>query len=788
MESYIQPGIRVEVPFGKRKVYTALVQSTHHEAPKAYAAKDVIAITDETPIVHERQLSFWKWMSEYYCCHLGEVMQAALPAYFRLDSETVYMKAENYEGEILDLPDDEYLVASALEHQEQLTLEDIRLILQKKGVTKIIKSLLDKKVIVHQEFIEERYRPKMEVFCRLHPDYHSREQQHMAFNLLQRSPKQTDVLLAYLDMSRTGEWVKRGEVLSKAEVTGSVFKALVEKGIFEIEDRPVYRVKTESLHQDVVPLSQAQSEVLDSIESQFAEHSVVLLRGVTASGKTHVYTELIRKILSEGKQVLYLLPEISLTSQLIQRLEGMLGKVGVYHSKFNPAERVETWHKVLLEEYHVVVGARSAIFLPFKNLGLIIVDEEHDGSYKQQDPAPRYQARDCSIYVAHTFKAKVLLGSATPSLESWVNVQSGKYGYAVLDKRFSGMELPDLHFINMAKARKEQRVVGLISDELQAAMHHSLSKGRQVILFQNRRGYAPQLECHDCGWIPYCKNCDVSLTYHKYSDQLKCHYCGFSQSPPTSCQQCKSTHLEQKGSGTERVEDDLQVLFPDARILRMDYDTAKGKYAHEKIIAQFAEGEAEILVGTQMVTKGLDFSNVGLVGVLNADSLLHYPDFRAMERAWQVLHQVSGRAGRSEQKGEVYIQIGNPSHPITHYLRDQEPKQFYDNEWKERAKFHYPPYNRLIHISIRDKQEKTAHDAALFFYKQLHQRIQGECLGPGVPGLSRLKGLYLREILLKLPKNQAILNAAKVSIEEVRQLMFQYQAFKNVRILVDVDP
>jgi primosomal protein N' (replication factor Y) len=486
--------------------------------------------------------------------------------------------------------------------------------------------------------------------------------------------------------------------------------------------------------------------------------------------------------------VLYLLPEISLTSQLIQRLEHMLGKVGVYHSKFNPAERVETWYKVLLKEYNIVVGARSAIFLPFDNLGLIIVDEEHDGSYKQQDPAPRYQARDSSIFLAHLMQAKVLLGSATPSLESWSNAQAGKFGYVEITARHGVMTLPELHYINMTQARKDKRVTGVLSDELQAAMHHTIQHGQQVILFQNRRGYAPSIQCRDCGWIPECKNCDITLTYHKYNDQLKCHYCGYGQAAPNSCPQCHSTVLEQKGAGTERVEDDLHALFPDARILRMDYDTAKGKYAHEKIIAQFADGEAEILVGTQMVTKGLDFSNVGLVGVVNADSILHYPDFRAMERAWQLLHQVSGRAGRSGKKGKVMIQISNPKHPITQYLADKDPKRFYDEEWKERVRFHYPPYNRLIHISVRDKQERNAQDAAMLVYQQLRKRVQGECLGPGVPPVSRIKGLYIREILLKLPKNQQVLKETKLVIEEMNQLLYQYQAFKQVRLLVDVDP
>lgn len=787
-EQWIVPGIRVEVQFGKRKVYTGLVRNIHREQPKAYAAKELIGITDEHPIVQEGELAFWDWMAAYYCCYQGEIMQAALPSYFRLDSETHYLVNPEYKGDILDLSDDEYMIANALKHQDKLKLEDIQLILQRKSVSKVIKSLLDKKIIFLEEYLEERYKPRTEVYVRLSPDYLSREQLHVAFNLVQRSQKQTDFLLSYLDASSTGAWLQRSELMKKADVNGTVVKALADKGIFELEERAVYRVREEVLGVQAPPLSEVQAQVKEQIKQLWEQQPVVLMKGVTASGKTHVYAELIRETLAAGKQVLYMLPEIALTTQLIQRLEDLIGKVGVYHSRFNPSERVETWYKVLQKEYNVVVGARSALFLPFPDLGLIIIDEEHDGSYKQQDPAPRYNARDSAIYKAHQCGAKVLLGSATPSMESWINVKNDRYGYVELNARFGDMVLPQVDFINMSKARKELRVTGMLSDELQAGIHKTLAAGKQVIIFQNRRGYAPTISCRDCGWVAYCKNCDVSLTYHKFSDQLKCHYCGYSKSPPKECQSCGSTVLEQKGSGTERVEDDIQAIFPNARLLRMDYDTAKGKFAHERIIEQFASHEADILIGTQMVTKGLDFKGVGLVGVLNADSLLHYPDFRSMERAWQLLQQVSGRAGRSGDKGQVLVQIGNPSHPITGYVLSGDMEQFYTQEWIERRKFHYPPYNRLIHIAIKDKVERTAHEAAVFLHQQLAPRIEGECLGPGIPPLSRLQGYYLREILLKLPRKPSVLKSAKAALEESRQLLYQFKQFKSTRIVIDVDP
>ncbi|MCO5230535.1 MAG: primosomal protein N' [Chitinophagales bacterium] len=789
LEALVQIGCRVEVQFGRRKLYTALVKSIHHEKPIAYPAKEIIDVIDFSPIVYSTQLDFWQWMSSYYCCYEGEVMSVALPTYFRQDSETLYVKNPDCALDIIELPDNEYLVASALERQEAITLADIQIILQKKGVQKTIKSLIEKRVLLLQEYLEEKYKPKLLAYVRLHPDYfHDKTALQSLFKNLERKPKQTDLLLAYLNISSDGDWVARNELLKSANISGSVLRTMISQEIFLIEDREVSRVEEECIISPNSTLNEQQNIAFQSINKYWEDMNVVLLRGVTASGKTHVYVELIRNFLAEGKQILYLVPEITLTTQLVKRLEKMLGKVGVYHSRFNPAERVETWLKVLQQEYNIIVGARSSIFLPFSNLGLVIIDEEHDGSYKQSESAPRYQARDSIIWLAHQTGAKILLGSATPSLESWANAKSGKFGLVNLDSRFGEMSLPQLNFVNMSKARKEKRVTGMLSDGLQAQMNKVLSQNKQTIIFQNRRGYSPYIACKECAWTPYCQHCDVALTYHKYSEHLKCHYCGYTMMMPKSCPSCQSTLLELKGTGTERVEDDLQAIFPSARILRLDYDTAKSKHAHEKILEQFEQGEADILVGTQMVTKGLDFKNVQLVGVLNADSLLYYPDFRATERAYQLLSQVSGRSGRSDEQGKVVIQISDPNHPIVEHVSNMDIEAFYKKELGERMRFNYPPFVRLIQIAVKDSSERVAQEAAEFIAIQLRNRIKGEVLGPTIPYLSRIQGKFIREILIKMERNVDVISATKSSIVEARQLLFQYDKFKKTRIAIDVDP
>ena len=785
----VQIGSRVEVQFGRRKHYTGLIKSIHQQKPQAYQAKELLGLVDSFPIVTQRQLDFWDWVSKYYCCELGEVMAAALPAYFRPDSETRYVLHPECKVDILELPDEEYMVASALQNQDSLKLEDIKLILQKEAVQKIIKSLIEREVMVLEEFVEEKYKPLTEVYVRLSPDYWKNNQViPQIFKILEKSPKQTELLLAFLTKSISNQWISRNELLKSSGISGSILGTLVNKQIFLLTHKEISRVDKEKLHQQDISLSEEQTIACEEIKEFWEEKEVVLLRGVTASGKTHVYAHLLKEVITQGKQVLYLVPEIALTTQLIKRLRILLGDIGVYHSKFNPAERVETWLKVFKQEYNIIVGARSALFLPFQDLGLIIVDEEHDGSYKQSNPAPRYQARDAAIYVAIQHRAKVLLGSATPSIESWANAHAGKYGYVELTKRYGSMQLPELQFANLVLARKNNQMTGMLSDTLQSAIKQVLSKKKQVIIFQNRRGYAPYISCKDCAWVPECPQCDVGLTFHKYSGQLKCHYCGYSTAMPRQCPVCSSTLLEMKGAGTERVEDDLHAIFPEARLLRLDYDTAKGKKAYERIIDKFEEHEADVLIGTQMVTKGLDFEDVQLVGVLNADSLLYYPDFRALERAYQLLSQVSGRAGRSDEVGKVIIQISNIKHPIVELLEQTDIKTYYKLETAERKKFRYPPFVRMIHLSFRDTQENITQEAASFFFKQLKPRVTGDVLGPSAPYMSRIQGKYIREILIKLDREANLINTAKAAIEETRQLLYQYERFRKVRIIIDVDP
>ncbi|MCO5248343.1 MAG: primosomal protein N' [Chitinophagales bacterium] len=788
-QNLIQIGMRVEVQFGKRKLYTAIVKSLHQQKPAHYQVKDILDVVDLEPIVTENQLRFWEWMAEYYCCSIGEVMTAALPSFFRPDSETIYIKYPDSQLDILNLSDDEYLIAEAFEHQEILTLKDIQAILQKKTVAKVIKSLIEKEVIALQEFVEEKYQPKTETFTRLLPKYiENSDEQKDLFEQKKRSPKQTDLLLYFLYKYPQNTWVSRSQLLRESNINGAVHAALVKENIFINEEKVISRVQDEKIVIEPITLSSMQETAYQEIKTHLKTKEVVLLHGVTASGKTHVYVKLIQDVLQQGKQVLFLVPEIALTSQLVKRVEKLLGKIGVYHSKYNPAERVETWLKVISREYNVIVGARSAIFLPFKNLGLIIVDEEHDTSYKQKDPAPRYQGRDCAILLANISRAKVLLGSATPSIETWVNVQSHKYAKVSMLTRYSEVPLPQLEFIDLQEARKKKQLTGLLTQTLQDKIAEIIAQKKQVIIFQNRRGYAPYITCLNCGWIPECRHCDVSLTFHKNTEQLRCHYCGYSTHIPKKCAECGSTLLAMRGIGTERVEDDLKAVFPDAKVLRLDYDTAKSKNAYESIIQKFEDGEADILVGTQMVTKGLDFKNVDLVGVLSADALLYYPEFRAIERAYQLLSQVSGRAGRMEKQGTVAIQISNIQHPIVHFLQERNIANFYEQELQERAKYNYPPYVKLIHISMRHSDYRVVDEATHFIHKQLQLRKIGDCLHPSIPSVSKIKGKYIRDILLKLERNNKQILLAKKAIEEVSLLMYQYDTYKNVRIVLDVDP
>jgi primosomal protein N' (replication factor Y) len=789
LEEQIQTGARVEVQFGRQKLYTAIIHSITNEAPTDYVPKEILSVVDEQPIVTPTQLDFWHWIASYYMCTMGDVMQAALPAYFKLDSETFFVRNPDSDTDILDLPDDEYMIAEALNHQEQITLKDISDILQKKTISKHVKSLLNKRVMYVKETLNERYKPKVETFVELEQAIKNKESGlKEVFDIVSKYPKQENLLLAYLELSKKDKSVKRAELLKKAGVTGEVLKSLIKKEIFVTEDKIVDRVSSSEMEElKNYELSNEQTAVLTEIKNHFTNKDAVLLHGITSSGKTLLYIDLIKEQVALGKQVLYLLPEIALTAQLVKRLENILGNIAVYHSKFNNAERVETWNKVLNNEVKIILGARSSVFLPFENLGLLIIDEEHDASYKQYDPAPRYQCRDAAIYLAKQFNAKVLLGSATPSIESYANAKAGKYGLVKLNTRYGDVKTPEIEFISLTDANKKKEIVSGISYILRDEIQSTLEKKEQIILFQNRRGYSPYLACGNCNWIPQCKNCDVSLTYHKYTNDLRCHYCGYIQPLIKECNACGSHEIQQRGLGTERIEEDLKMMFPSANISRMDYDTVKTKHGHHKIIEAFEEGEFDILVGTQMVTKGLDFTNVSLVGVLNTDALLYYPDFRSMERAYQLLLQVSGRAGRREKRGKVMIQIGNVHHVIANFILENNYEEFYQTQLEERKQFHYPPFSRLIKLTIKHKEIKSTIEAANKVSEYLHAKYSGWVVGPNAPIIQKLNNYYLRDILVKIPRSYKELNRVKNDIQQAINGLYQFQSFKQIRVVVDVD-
>ena len=785
LDTEIQIGKRVEVQFGRNKLYAAVIFSISENAPTEYVPKEILAVIDEQPIVTEHQISFWKWMATYYMCTLGDVMQAALPAYFKLDSETYFLRNQAIEVDNEELSDDEYLIVEALHFQEKISFKDVSDIIQKKTVSKPIKNLLKKKIIFVQETLHEKYSPKIETFITFNQAQFTYKQ---AFDAIVKYPKQETLLLSYVELSKKNNSVKRSGLLKKSGVSSEVLKSMLKKEIFKAEEKIVDRVAVKELENtNEYSLSSEQHTALNEINNHFEEKAVSLLHGITSSGKTLLYIALIKSYVANGKQVLLLLPEIALTAQLVQRIEKMLGNVAVYHSKFNNAERVEIWNKVLNNEAPIVIGARSSVFLPFQNLGLVIVDEEHDSSYKQQDPAPRYQCRDAAIYLAAQFNAKVLLGTATPSIESYSNAMSGKYGLVKLNVRFGDVLVPQIKFVSLTEANKKKEIVSGITFHLRDEIEQVLQKKEQIILFQNRRGYAPYIACNNCNWIPFCKNCDVSLTYHKFSNDLRCHYCGYVQALVAVCAACGTTDMQQKGIGTERIEEDLKSIFPTAKIGRMDYDTVKSKHGHNKIIDAFESGQYDILVGTQMVTKGLDFSNVSLVGVLNADALLYYPDFRAMERAYQLLTQVSGRAGRREKQGKVIIQIGNTEHTLANFILENDYEAFFRTQMFERMQFNYPPYTRLIQLTIKHKDIKTTIEAANKVTAYLEAKYTGWIIGPTAPLIQKINNVYLRTILIKIPKNYKELSTIKYTIQLAIAALYQYKSFSQIRATIDVD-
>ncbi len=792
LQETAKPGCRVEVNLGKNKKYAGVIKRLHSEKPEFFEAKEILNVLDAEPVVFEEQLKLWEWMASYYMCSEGEVMAAALPAHFKLSSETVVVFNDEYGDDFSALDHDEYLVAEGLLIKKELKLTEVQQILDSSHVYPVIARLIQKKVCFVWEALKQTYTAKKETYVLLNPQYDNEDELAKLLNedkRLQKAEKQMELLLAYLHLLKTEGEVTKPSLLKKSGASDAQLKGLVDKKILWTEKRNVDRLQY--LPKDIkidFELTALQQEVLGKVKTGLEEKTVCLLHGVTSSGKTLVYIKLIEECIRKGKQVLYMLPEIALTSQIIRRLQKHFGGyIGIYHSKFSQNERVEIWNKVKSGEMKIVLGARSSVFLPYQDLGLVICDEEHDSSFKQQDPAPRYNGRDAAIYFASLFGAKVVLGSATPSLESYYNAATGKYGLAELLQRYGDVQLPPIEIIDTKKIEQKDRSKVMLSPQLVEAVKQTIGKNKQVILFQNRRGYDPYQVCAVCGWIPQCKYCDVSLTYHKFSNKLVCHYCGTNYPPLHTCMACGNHQFIQRNFGTEKIEELLQETFPDAKVARMDIDTVKGKNAHDVLIQQFEQRRIDILVGTQMVVKGLDFDNVDLVGVLDADGLLHFADFRVNERAFQLMEQVSGRAGRRENTGKVLIQTAQPSHPVLQYVQQHDYKKMYAEEIEKRKQFAYPPFSRLIHLSFKHKIREVVERAAHEFANVLKNRYGSYIVGPAEPVINRVRNQYRMELLLKLPRDTKTIVQCKKDVLEQTAILHQDKKYRSVTVIPDVD-
>jgi primosomal protein N' (replication factor Y) len=797
MQATLQPGCRVVVQVGKNKMYTALVYRTQVPAPEGYQAKPILEILDDQPVVTPGQIRFWEWIASYYMCTLGEVMNVALPSGLRLAAENKYILATR-DIDLNILNNREYLIVEALSQRSSLSLDDIVKLLGIKTVQPYIKSLIEKGYLAIEQEMKKGFVPKKETYIELTETADQEENLKKIFDDLIKAPKQLETLMRFIHLSSRYtakiRKVKKSDLLQFEQVSAQAIRELVKKNVFKEVKVEVGRFQADyGEAAQAYSLTDEQQRAVQQIKEGFAQNKPVLLHGVTSSGKTEVYVSLIKEYIDAGKQVLYLLPEIALTTQLIQRLQRYFpGKVGVYHSRFNENERVEVWNEVLKfstgnTRFQIILGARSALFLPYTQLGLVVVDEEHDASFKQQDPDPRYNARDAAIYLATRQQAQVLLGSATPSLESYHNVQIGKYALAELKSRFGNVSLPEIVTADVKYELKHKKMQSHFTSVLLREIQQALDRREQVILFQNRRGYAPMLQCGECGWVPQCKHCDISLIYHKNSDQLRCHYCGYTERMVDACKACGSVNLDKKGFGTEKVEDELLPLFPKARIARLDLDTTRRKNAYQEILHQFADGAIDILVGTQMITKGLDFDHVSVVGILNADNMLHFPDFRAHERAYQLMSQVAGRAGRRNQRGKVVIQTYNPQHAIIRHVIHHDYEAMARQELLERSNFKYPPYYKFIEITLKATDYAQAKQAALQLAYLLKQQLGDRILGPEMPGVARIRNQFLFRILVRLEPG-APLNTCKQWMHAAMQAVKQTPDGKRVVFQVDVDP
>lgn len=789
----VKIGCRVVVPFGRKKFYTAIVRNVHYCAPTEYEVKEISTLLDASPILLPNQFKFWEWIADYYLCTQGDVYKAALPSGLKLESETIVEYNPDFEADA-PLPEREQRILDLLAIDSQQCVTKLEKESGIKNILTAIKSLLDKEAIFVKEELKRTYKPKTEARVRL-AGTADEKQLHILFDILSRAPKQLALLMKYVECSGilgdgTPKEISKKELLQRANVAPAVLNGLVDKKIFEIYYHEIGRLnKQEKEVVELNALNEFQQRAHDEIVQSFQEKNVCLLHGVTSSGKTEIYIHLIEEAIRQGKQVLYLLPEIALTTQITERLQRVFGsRLGIYHSKFPDAERVEIWRKQLGENgYDIILGVRSSIFLPFQNLGLVIVDEEHENTYKQQDPAPRYHARSSAIVLAAMYGAKTLLGTATPSIETWQNAMDGKYGFVQLKERYKEIQLPEIIPVDIKELHRKKRMVGQFSPLLIQYMKEALEQNEQVILFQNRRGFAPMIECRTCGWVPKCKNCDVSLTYHKGINQLTCHYCGYTYQLPKACPACAGTELVNRGFGTEKIEDDIKVLFPEAAVARMDLDTTRTRSAYEKIIADFEQGKTDILIGTQMVSKGLDFDHVSIVGILNADTMLNYPDFRSYERAFQLMAQVSGRAGRKNKRGRVVLQTKSIDHPIIHQVIANDYEDMVGGQLAERQMFHYPPYYRLVYVYLKNHNEALLDQMAAVMANKLRGVFGNRVLGPDKPPVARIQTLFIKKIVVKIEQN-APMGRARELLLRIQREMIEDEHYKSLIIYYDVDP
>ena len=790
-------GMRVLVPFGRKKIFTAIVMSLHDREPKGYDVKEILGTLDDKRIVRHPQLDFWHWIADYYLCTEGEVYKAAVPSGLKVESETtISVNPDFEESEPGQLTDHERVILDFTAQRGRVQIAEIARATGFKTVERNVSHLLDMDALHVSERVIDNYRPKTEACVRLAIAREDEAKLHQFFDQLKRAPKQESLLLAYLDMSR---WLQSGDVkevskenlLKRAGVSGAVLHEAVKRGLFEIYKKEINRFsELGSVLEEPPTLSEEQQRAYTEIHQSMRQHAITLLHGVTSSGKTSVYMHLINDALKLGKQVLYLVPEIALTTQLTRRLRRVFGdRLLIYHSKFSDNERVDIWKRLLeSSEPCVVIGVRSSVFLPYSNLGLVIVDEEHDSSYKQQDPAPRYNGRNAALVLAQMHGAKTVLGSATPAIEVYHLALEGRYGLVKLMTRYGDIQMPEVKVIDTLDARKRREMNGLFSNELIANCRKALQNGEQVILFQNRRGYSPMVRCKECGWVPKCENCDVSLTYHKHSRSLVCHYCGYTIPLPDLCPACQLPGIEIIGYGTERIEDDIDAIFPGEKISRMDLDTTRSKNSYDRIIDEFSAHRTNILVGTQMVTKGLDFDAVSIVGILNADTMINFPDFRSHERAFDMLEQVSGRAGRAHKQGQVIIQTSQPDHDVIKFVQSHDYEGFYEHELADRRQFNYPPFTKVINIYLKHREDATLGELAVRYSGLLRQVFGQRVLGPMAPFVSRVQNLYIRQITLKMETAASMTKVKKILRDLYEQMIASDARMKAVRLYYDVDP